>query len=130
MNKAIFLFLLSIVLLPLHIFASESFGDWGPIRDVKDPHVIKIGQFAVFEYNKQSKYVLKFMNIVRVFGINYRLVVEANYDSNNVGTMYEAVVLDQPWMKKMNLIFLHTIIRETLPMMSLHVLNFAIIKTK
>ncbi|KAF8084708.1 hypothetical protein N665_0706s0011 [Sinapis alba] len=95
MNKAIFLFLLSIVLLPLHIFASESFGDWGPIRDVKDPHVIKIGQFAVLEYNKQSKSVLKFMNIVRG-----ELVVEANYDSNNVGTMYEAVVLDQPWMKK------------------------------
>ncbi|KAF8082346.1 hypothetical protein N665_0831s0009 [Sinapis alba] len=108
MNKAIFLFLLSFILLPLHIFASESFGDWGPIRDVKDPQVIKIGQFAVFEYNKQSKSVLKFMNIVRgefqiVSGINYRLVVETNDGSNNVGTMYEAVVLDQPWMKTINL---------------------------
>ncbi|KAF8082348.1 hypothetical protein N665_0831s0011 [Sinapis alba] len=108
MNKAVFLFLLSIVLLPLHIFSSESFGDWGPIKDVKDPHVIKVGQFAVFEYNKQSKSVLKFMNVVRgefqiVSGINYRLVVEANDGSNNMGTMYEAVVLDQPWMKTMNL---------------------------
>ncbi|KAF8047364.1 hypothetical protein N665_3074s0003 [Sinapis alba] len=101
MNKAIFLFLLSIVLLPLHIFSSKSFGDRGPIKDVKDPHVIKIGQFAVFEYNKQSKFVLKFMNVVCgefqiVSGINIGLC-------NNVGTMYEAVVLDQPWMKTMNL---------------------------
>ncbi|KAF8084706.1 hypothetical protein N665_0706s0009 [Sinapis alba] len=74
------------------MFASESFGDWGPIRDVKDPH----------------KYVLKFMNVVRgefqiVSGINYRVVVEDNDGSNSAGKMYEAVVLDQLWMKTMNL---------------------------
>ncbi|KAF8047362.1 hypothetical protein N665_3074s0001 [Sinapis alba] len=56
----------------------------------------------------QFKSLMKFMNVVRgefqiVSGINYRLVVEANDGSNNVGTMYEAVVLDQPWMKTMNL---------------------------
>ncbi|KAF8084705.1 hypothetical protein N665_0706s0008 [Sinapis alba] len=90
------------------MFVSESFGDWGPIRDVKDPHVIKIGQFEVFDYNKQSKYVLKFMNVVHgeiqiVSSINYRLVVEANDGNNSAGKMYEVVVLDQPWMKTMNL---------------------------
>ena len=55
MNKAIFLSLLSILLLPLHTFASERVGDWGPIKDLKDPHVIKIGQLAVN----------KFVNVVR-----------------------------------------------------------------
>ncbi|CAN6828649.1 hypothetical protein HID58_060358 [Brassica napus] len=108
MNKAIFLSLLSILLLPLHTFASERVGDWGPIKDLKDPHVIKIGQFAVNKYNIQSKSGLKFVNVVRgefqvVSGVNYRFVVEADDGSNSTYKMYEAVVWEQLWMKSMNL---------------------------
>uniref|UniRef100_A0A0D3BVY7 Cysteine proteinase inhibitor n=1 Tax=Brassica oleracea var. oleracea TaxID=109376 RepID=A0A0D3BVY7_BRAOL len=80
MNKAIFLSLLSILLLPLHTFASERVGDWGPIKDLKDPHVIKIGQLAVNKF-----------------------VVEADDGSNSTYKMYEAVVWEQLWMKSMNL---------------------------
>ncbi|KAL0711518.1 hypothetical protein Bca4012_018496 [Brassica carinata] len=108
MNPSIFLFLLSIILLPLHIFASERVGDWSPSKKLRDPHVVKIGQFAVSEYNIQSKSGLKFANVVRgefqiVSGTNYRLVVEANDGSNSAGKMYEAIVLEQPWRKSMNL---------------------------
>ncbi|KAF2601088.1 hypothetical protein F2Q70_00026265, partial [Brassica cretica] len=63
-------------------------GDWGPNKDLKVPHVIKIGQFAVNEYNIHSKSEQKFVNIVRgefqvVSGVNYMLVVEAN---DGIGT--------------------------------------------
>lgn len=83
-------------------------GDWGPNKDLKDPHVIKIGQFAVNEYNIHSKSEQKFVNIVRgefqvVSGVNYMLVVGANDGRNIADKMYKAVVLEQPWMKSMNI---------------------------
>ncbi|CAE6025909.1 unnamed protein product [Arabidopsis arenosa] len=106
MNKLIFLLLLSLVLLPLHVFVA-ALGSWSPISDVKDPHIVKIGEFAVSEYNKQSKSGLKFVTVVSgesqvVSGVNYRLVVAAN-DGTNPSKNYEAIVLEKPWLKSMNL---------------------------
>ncbi|XP_018454149.1 cysteine proteinase inhibitor 5-like [Raphanus sativus] len=119
MNKTIILFLLSIFFLPLHMFASERVGGWNPIRDVKDPHVVKIGQFAVSQYNIQSQSGLKFMNVVRgefqvVSGINYKLVVEANDGNNSADRTYEAVVFEQPSMKSMNLTSFTPLLKNSL----------------
>ncbi|KAL0889378.1 hypothetical protein Bca101_013361 [Brassica carinata] len=82
-NKAIFLLLLSLVLLPLYASASPLVGGWRPLKDVNDPHVVEIGEFSVTEYNKQSKSGLKFMSVVSgesqvVAGIKYRLIVAVN----------------------------------------------------
>lgn len=70
-------------------------GGWKPIEDPNDPHVIEIGQFAVVEYNKQSKVELKFQSVEKgetqvVSGTNYRLVVAAQ--DGTATNKYQAVV--------------------------------------
>ncbi|WZZ14222.1 hypothetical protein YC2023_107311 [Brassica napus] len=87
-------------------------GGWSPISDVKNSHIVKIGEFAVSEYDKQSKSGLKFVEVVSgesqiVAGMNYRLIVAANEGipiaRNGESKKYEAIVWDKPWLKSMNL---------------------------
>ncbi|KAL1214016.1 Cysteine proteinase inhibitor 5 [Cardamine amara subsp. amara] len=107
-NKIIFLLLLSlVVLLPLYASAAARVGGWSPISDVKDPHVVEIGEYAVSQYNYRSKAGLKFETVVRgetqvVAGTNYRLTVAAN-DGGGASKNYEAIVWEKPWMKFRNL---------------------------
>ncbi|KFK41155.1 hypothetical protein AALP_AA2G092800 [Arabis alpina] len=106
-NKAIFfLLLLSVFLLSLYASSAARVGGWSPITDVKDPHVVQIGEFAVSEYDKRSKSGLKFETVVRgetqvVAGTNYRLRVTANDGGESKN--YEAIVWEKPWLKSMNL---------------------------
>ncbi|WZY78439.1 hypothetical protein YC2023_024823 [Brassica napus] len=111
-NKAFFFLLLSLVLLPLYAFAVVSVGGWSPISDVKDPHVVEIGVFAVSEYDKQSKSGLKFVTVVSgesqvTAGTNYRLMVTVDGSIGVAGAgvskKYEAIVWEKPWLKSMNL---------------------------
>ncbi|CAN7043947.1 unnamed protein product [Brassica rapa subsp. trilocularis] len=99
-NKAFFFLLLSLVLLPLYAFAVVSVGGWSPISDVKDPHVVEIGVFAVSEYDKQSKSGLKFVTVVSgesqvTAGTNYRLIVTVDGSIGVAGAgvskKYEAI---------------------------------------
>ncbi|KAB1217404.1 Cysteine proteinase inhibitor 5 [Morella rubra] len=81
-------------------------GGWQPIKNPKDPHVTEIGEFAVAEYNKQTKAGLKFVRVVKgetqvVAGTNYRLVLEAK--DRAVAKNYEAVVWEKPWENFRNL---------------------------
>ncbi|KAF6145022.1 hypothetical protein GIB67_013373 [Kingdonia uniflora] len=81
-------------------------GGWQPIKDIKDPHVAKIGQFAVSQHNKVSQTNLKFDQVVRgetqvVSGENYRLVIEA--DDGVAKNNYEAVVWEKAWQGFMDL---------------------------
>ncbi|ESQ51861.1 hypothetical protein EUTSA_v10017424mg [Eutrema salsugineum] len=114
MNKVIFLLLISLALLPLHVFVAARYDGWSPISDVKDPHIVEIGEFAVSEYDRQSKSGLKFVKVVSgesqiVSGVNYRLVVAANDDviagGDGASKTYVAIVLEKPWLKSMNLTF-------------------------
>ncbi|CAH2052748.1 unnamed protein product [Thlaspi arvense] len=105
-NKVIFVLLISLVLLPLYASAAASLGGWIPITNIKDPHVVHIGEFAVSEYNKQTKSGLKFDSVVSgesqmVSGLNYRLVVAA--DNSGTSKNYEAMVWEELWQKSMNL---------------------------
>ncbi|KAJ0240571.1 Cysteine proteinase inhibitor 5 [Hirschfeldia incana] len=112
-NKAIFLLLLPLVLLPLYASASARLGGWRPLSDVNDPHVVEIGEFSVSEYNKQSKSGLKFVSVVSgesqvVSGTNYRLIVAVNggveiANADGASKNYEAIVWEQPWLKSRNL---------------------------
>lgn len=92
------------------IISTINVGGWTPIKNLTDPHVIEIAQFAVSEYNKQlqSKAAfIKFEKVVMgkiqvVSGINYRLeVVVQNGASID---KYEAVVLEKAWIHSMTLI--------------------------
>ncbi|CAH8380883.1 unnamed protein product [Eruca vesicaria subsp. sativa] len=99
MNKAIFFFLIFLVLLPLHMFALRPLQDqWSPVKDAKDPHIIKIGEFAVSEYARLNEVTLKFVTVVSgdiqiVSNVKYyKLVVTANNGGNNSSKNYETVV--------------------------------------
>ncbi|KAL0692847.1 hypothetical protein Bca4012_060027 [Brassica carinata] len=107
-NKAFFLLLPSLLLLPLYASAVALVGGWSPISDVKDPHVIEMGVFAVSEYDKQSKSGLKFVTVVSgefqvVAGTNYRLIVTVDGGVGIASKKYEATVWEQSWLKEMNL---------------------------
>ncbi|PON34352.1 Cystatin [Parasponia andersonii] len=105
------------LLLPLELAASAArtvpgpgtgplVGGWQPIEDLKDPHVREIAEFAVTEYNKQSKLDLKLKSVVKgetqvVAGTNYRLVVSVQ--NKAVAEKYEALVWERPWLHFRNL---------------------------
>ncbi|KAK9268212.1 hypothetical protein L1049_010655 [Liquidambar formosana] len=81
-------------------------GGWQPIKNISDPHVREIGEFAVTEYDKKAKAELKFESVVKgeyqvVAGMNYRLVVAAK--DGGVSAKYEAVVWEKAWENFKNL---------------------------
>lgn len=75
-------------------------GGWTPLANVGDPHVTEIAEFAVAEYNKQSKTNLKLVKVVKgetqvVAGTNYRLALKAT-DGSATKT-YQAIVWEKTW---------------------------------
>ncbi|KAJ8492683.1 hypothetical protein OPV22_014404 [Ensete ventricosum] len=83
--------------------SGKALGGWTPIKDVNDPHVLEIAQFAVSEHNKQANSGLALDKVVKgetqvVSGANYRLVLSAS-DGSGASARYEAVVWEKPWEK-------------------------------
>ncbi|KAL6645599.1 hypothetical protein ACP70R_017207 [Stipagrostis hirtigluma subsp. patula] len=83
-------------------------GGWSPIKDINDPHIQELGEWAVTEHVKQANDGLKFSRVVSgdqqvVAGVNYRLVVDA---SNNDGkdAKYQAVVYEREWTNTRELV--------------------------
>ncbi|KAJ4704048.1 Cysteine proteinase inhibitor [Melia azedarach] len=106
MKKKSALFILSVLLVAAAARTGALLGGWTPIKDLNDPHVKEIGQFAVAEYNKQSKADLKFQSVVKgesqvVAGINYRLILTAI--DGTATNKYEAVVWEKSWEHFRNL---------------------------
>ncbi|XWS15479.1 hypothetical protein CRYUN_Cryun34aG0004200 [Craigia yunnanensis] len=81
-------------------------GGWTPIKNITHPHVTEIAEFAVTEYNKQSKTTLKLLKVVKgetqvVAGVNYRLLLNAT--DGAATNPYQAVVWEKAWQHYMNL---------------------------
>ncbi|XVE50998.1 hypothetical protein DITRI_Ditri02bG0002200 [Diplodiscus trichospermus] len=102
-NSRFLILLLSLLFLPI-IFSDARkdavVGGWTQIENIKDPHVTEIAEFAVSEYNNQSKTSLKLVKVVKgetqvVAGTNYRLVLKAT-DGSATKT-YQAIVWEKPW---------------------------------
>lgn len=77
-------------------------GGWTPIENTNDPHVKEMANFAVSEYNKQSKMNLKLVGVDKaesqvVAGTNYRIVVSVK--NGKAKERYQAVVWEKPWEK-------------------------------
>ncbi|KAH7545330.1 cysteine proteinase inhibitor 1 [Ziziphus jujuba] len=97
-----FLILIAL-LLPFMAVAARSkalVGGWSPLKNLNDPHVQGIAEFAVSEYNKQSKAELKLDKVVKgetqvVSGTNYRLVLAVKNGAKS--ERYQAVVWEKPW---------------------------------
>ncbi|KAF2539291.1 hypothetical protein F2Q68_00020440 [Brassica cretica] len=111
-NKTTFILFFPLVLCSLYVSQAARTGGWSPTSDVKNAHIVEIGEFAVSEYNKQSKSGLKFVEVVSgksqiVAGMNYRLIAPANEGvaiaGNGESKKYEAIVWEKPWLKSMNL---------------------------
>ncbi|KAK8501983.1 hypothetical protein V6N13_023245 [Hibiscus sabdariffa] len=78
-----------VLLLPLffHLITSDALkasedGGWSPIRNIHDPYVTQLAEFAVNEYNKQSKASLKLVAVESgdtevASGTTYRLLLKA-----------------------------------------------------
>ncbi|KAI3440200.1 Ubiquitin-like domain-containing protein [Psidium guajava] len=94
--------LLPLLLLAVLPLSALAVGEWNPIKDVHDPHVKEIGEFAVAEFNKDPQHGtdLQFRGVITgetqvVSGTNYRLILAAR-DPVAVKN-YEALVWEKPW---------------------------------
>ncbi|KAB2026016.1 hypothetical protein ERO13_D06G160600v2 [Gossypium hirsutum] len=108
-NSRFLLLSLSLLFLPF-IFSDAKkgpiIGGWTRIKDIKDPHVTEIAEFAVNEYNRLSSSSLVLQKVVKgetqvVAGINYRLVLKAK--NGSVAKKYQAVVWEKSWLNFRNL---------------------------
>ncbi|KAL0877745.1 hypothetical protein Bca101_027451 [Brassica carinata] len=83
-------------------------GGWHSIKDIKDPCLVVIAEFAISEYNKHKNLRLKLQKIVSgdeqfVGGINYRLVLNVTDGCKEGSMIYEAEVFEQAWLDFMEL---------------------------
>ncbi|XP_050365351.1 cysteine proteinase inhibitor 1-like [Argentina anserina] len=72
-------------------------GGWSPIKDLKDPHVQEIANWAVSEYNRINHKGLVFQVVLQgqdqlVAGINYKLLISVKDGSSTAN--YEGVVYE------------------------------------
>ncbi|GMH15760.1 hypothetical protein Nepgr_017601 [Nepenthes gracilis] len=86
---------------------SNELGSYRPIKNLTEPRVIEVGNFAVSEHNKEAGTKLLFVKVVKgdfqvVSGLNFRLVISAK-DGVDLGN-YEAVVYKKPWQSYKRLI--------------------------
>ncbi|RRT59205.1 hypothetical protein B296_00014443 [Ensete ventricosum] len=77
-------------------------GGWTPIKNISDPDVGEIAEFAVAEHNHEAATNLTLCKVVKgetqvVAGINYKLVLEAKDGGVGVVSEYEAVVWEKAW---------------------------------
>jgi len=81
-------------------------GGWSPIKNINDPHVTEIANYAVTEHEKRSGEKLKLEKVIKgetqiVAGVNYRLVLATTDGSSSKN--YEALVWEKAWEHFRNL---------------------------
>ncbi|MED6157105.1 hypothetical protein PIB30_020261 [Stylosanthes scabra] len=105
----VFFLLLALTAAAAVVSRKEAYGPksvWTPIKDLSDPHVEDIAQFAISAHNSrpfEPVIILKLQRIIKgetqvVAGTNYRLLLEAcslNGSPHPTG-IYEAIVLERP----------------------------------
>ncbi|GFP88442.1 cysteine proteinase inhibitor 4 [Phtheirospermum japonicum] len=80
-----------------------------PIRNLKDPEVVKAAKFAVTEHNKQTNTTLVLVRVVKgeeqtVEGAMYRLTISAKDGRAAKPKLYRVKVWSRVWLKKNPLI--------------------------
>ncbi|XP_030519488.1 cysteine proteinase inhibitor 1-like [Rhodamnia argentea] len=105
--RLLILLLAAAAVLLLHVSAAGAaaprgplVGGWKPIKNLSDPYVREIAEFAVEAHNDDARTGLVLKKVVRgeeqvVSGTNYRLVVEVEDGADT--RSFEAVVWDKPW---------------------------------
>ncbi|XP_023520845.1 cysteine proteinase inhibitor 1-like [Cucurbita pepo subsp. pepo] len=100
MTKALFfmasllLYVLSLSSLAVATQRLDLAGSYKPIKNIDDPEIQSLGEFAVTEHNKQTKTQLQFQKVISgdmqiVAGTNYKLRLTAleGTDSRTYGTL-------------------------------------------
>lgn len=102
------LFIFTIILLHGSTTAKKQplFGGSHPIKNLTDPHILDIANFAVTQHNKETNSNLIFERVIKgkigvVEGLEYHLIIEAK-DGTNI-CKYEAVVWEMEWLHFRNL---------------------------
>lgn len=77
--------------------SAEGYGEWTPIRNISEPHVQGLGEYAVKVHNERKGTNLKFHRVISgytqlVNGINYKLYIEAVNGEFLRPITYEAIV--------------------------------------
>ncbi|AET01018.1 putative Cystatin domain-containing protein [Medicago truncatula] len=93
------LFVLFVVLMSYADARKQPLSDgWSRIKDINNPHVIDIANFAVIEFNKQTGAKLKFEKVIKgesrlalAEDAIYRLIIST---SNSVPNIFQAVVIE------------------------------------
>lgn len=109
----ILIFLLGTIFLDI----SPALGDktlddsWTPIKNLSDPHVISVGEFAVTTHNTQAQTTLVFDSLAdgqtkNSSGTDYKLVIAAkNGNGDDTLRNYEALVNEKPFQNFMELMY-------------------------
>ncbi|GAB2252642.1 hypothetical protein Droror1_Dr00005489 [Drosera rotundifolia] len=79
-----------------------SMGGWQEIKNITDPYMVGIAEFAVTEHDKKFHAEVKFGQLLAgeyqvINGANYRIAIEAFEGS--IKGRYAAFVTDRPWQK-------------------------------
>ncbi|GFP99823.1 cysteine proteinase inhibitor 5 [Phtheirospermum japonicum] len=99
---------------------SKIVGGWQPIKNLTDPSVVKIANFAVAEHNQEPKATkLEFVSIISgerqvVAGLNYKLVISAT-ESGSKSTKpdyYSTTVYEKSWEKLLKLISFQKLLKN------------------
>ncbi|PPR84532.1 hypothetical protein GOBAR_AA36172 [Gossypium barbadense] len=105
LNSCFLILSLSYLFLPLILSDARKdalIEGWTSIKNIKDPHMTEITEFAVDEHNTQLKGSLKLEEVVKgetqvISGINYKLVLQAK--DGTADNSCEAVVWEKAWLK-------------------------------
>ncbi|CAK8530663.1 unnamed protein product [Lathyrus sativus] len=97
MRYQLFVLLFVVLLVSADACTLGIVGGWSPIKDIHDPQIIGMANFAVTEYDKRTGLKLKLKNIVKgevqiISGTNYHLTLSAG-DSSGYN-VYETVVYE------------------------------------
>ncbi|ONK76286.1 uncharacterized protein A4U43_C03F26020 [Asparagus officinalis] len=95
--------------------ASSRLGGWTPIKNMGDPHVTEIVEFAVREHNEEANGKLRLGRAIKgetqvVGGVKYKLFIEARDYGGKTGS-YEVVVLERAWEKFMKLVSFKPVVK-------------------
>ncbi|GAB2224721.1 hypothetical protein Drorol1_Dr00005490 [Drosera rotundifolia] len=111
MQRSIFLLSFTVLfILPLISATGNGrtfIGGWRLIRDLTDPHLIEIAEFAVAQHNSLAHAQLKFEKLLKaerktVEGVDYRVRISAL--DGTVKREYVAVVWERVWLKVIKLV--------------------------
>ncbi|KAJ4836296.1 hypothetical protein Tsubulata_008030 [Turnera subulata] len=89
-------------------------GGWEPIKDLQDPHVREIAEYAVSEHGRLKNLKLNLDKVVKgetqvVSGVKYRLVLAV--DEEGAGTKQYSVVVEEETKKHLKS-FKHVVYRS------------------